>query len=571
MPDLSLGRFPVGTVAQAQEMVNRVIQYELNAPPGQWPKRAIFVTDDPDGAGNFYEHSNSVADHIWPFPGDVVKIYFKQTHATAGAAKSAILTAINQGALFVAYNGHAGKRTWGESLLDAADIDLLGNTVFPVFVPMTCLEGYYIGPAFDSLGEKAVRTPGKGAIASFSPTGLGVATGHQYLYKAFFTAFVEGETQLGPLTLAAKDALFQSHAIFKDLLDDYVLFGDPALRIQAPKADVRLTKAVQPTGTILPGQTITYTLSYANIGILTATNVVITDVLPAGLLNPVVVSTPPLIPNPGTSFVWPVGNLAPGAGGVITITATVDPGLSGNTSLVNTALIAAANDGDPGNNQSTVTSPVAGTITLGGVTWYDVNGNGLREGTETLPVTFVAITAVRVGFGDSYNTLSDTAGNWQLTGLPAGTYSVTAALPPHLAATTPTTVQVTVPAGGANTAIHFGFISPTAVTLAEFTATVETTGVVLRWRTSLEQDLVGFYVYRSADPASHGKRISGLIPAAGLPASYTFTDATVREGGWYYWLEAVETTHATTFFGPAYAAPTQGWQRVFLGRILYRR
>lgn len=568
MPDLSLGRFPVGSVAQAQEMVNRVLQYELNAPPGTWPQRAVFVTDDPDGAGNFYEHSDSVADHIWPYPADVIKIYYKQTHATSTAAKNAILAAVNDGALFVAYNGHAGKRTWGEQLFDASDIDLLGNTVFPVFVPMTCLEGYYIGPAFDSLGEKAVRTIGKGAIASFSPTGLGVATGHQYLYQAFFAAFVAGETQLGPLTLAAKDNLFQSHAIFKDLLDDYVLFGDPALRIQAPEADVRITKTVQPSGTVLPGQTITYTLSYSNTGILTATNVVITDVLPAGLLNPVLGSAPPLTPNPGTSFVWSVGDLAPGAGGVITITATVDPGLSSATNIVNTAVITAANDGDSANNQSTTTSPVAGTITLGGLTWYDVNGNGLRESTEILPVTFVSITAVRVGFGDSYSTTSDATGSWQLTGLPAGTYDITATVPPHLAATTPTTVQVTVPGGGANTAIHFGFISPTAVSLAELTATVETTGVVLRWRTSLEQDLVGFYVYRSADPATHGKRVGGLIPAAGMPASYTFTDTSVREGGWYYWLEAVETTNTATFFGPAYAAPAQGWQRVFLGRIL---
>lgn len=571
MPDLSLGRFPVNTVTEAQEMVNRVLQYELNTPSGDWPKRIVFVSDDPDGAGNFYEHSNAVADHIWPYPADAVKIYYKQTHTTSAEVRNALLAAINQGALFVTYNGHSSKRTWGELFFDAADVDQLNNTIFPVFVPMTCLEGYYIGPGFVSLGEKAVRTSGKGAIASFSPTGLGVATGHQFLYKAFFDTLVAGETQLGPLTLAAKDALFQSHSIFKDLLDDYVLFGDPALRVNLPRADVQITKTVQPGGTIVPGQTITYTLNYTNTGILTATNVVITDVLPTGLLNPVVSSNPPLTPDPGTSYVWTIGDLAPGAGGVITITATVDPGLGSDTSLVNTAVIAAANDTDPTTgNQSTVTSPIAGTITLGGVTWYDVNGNGWREDTETLPVSSVLITAVRVGFGDRYTTTSDVAGNWVLTGLPAGTYDITAASPPALVATTPTTVRVTVPAGGADTDIRFGFISPTAVTLAAFTATVETTGVVIRWQTGLEQDLIGFYVYRSADPTTHGKRISALIPAAGMPASYTFTDTLVREGGWYYWLEAVEYDTVTTFFGPIAATPAQGWQKLYLGRILVR-
>ncbi len=99
------------------------------------------------------------------------------------------------GALFVAYNGHSKKRTWGDNFLRQSDIkDLLHNSVYPIFLPMTCLEGQFITPGLTTLAEQAVRTLGHGAVASWSPTGLGVATGHKFLYDSFFEAVVSGES-----------------------------------------------------------------------------------------------------------------------------------------------------------------------------------------------------------------------------------------------------------------------------------------------------------------------------------------------------------------------------------------
>ncbi|NUQ37980.1 MAG: carboxypeptidase regulatory-like domain-containing protein [Caldilineales bacterium] len=578
MPDLSLGRFPVNTLAEASEMVNRTINYETASPSGDWQKRVIYVADDPDTAGNFHEHSNEVADHIWPYPAESQKIYYKQNYATTAAMKAALIAGIDQGAVFVTYNGHSSKIEWGggDRFFTSADINALSNTIFPVFLPMTCLEGQYINPGSPALGEVVVRTIGKGAVASFSPTGLGVATGHQFLYNSFFEGVVSGfSSELGDLTNYAKYTLFQSHSLFKDLLDTYVLFGDPALAAQIPgepQADPAILKSVTPAGAVQPGDTLTYTLTYSNAGEIPALNTVITDLLPAGLLNPTVSSAPPLTQNPGPNFSWNAGDLDPGEGGVITITAVVDLAFVTPGEIVNTAVIAAdGEDANPLNNQSTVTTPVQGLPgAIAGVVFRDPNANGILDPDELGRVPDTPITATLVGVGTTFTTLSDSSGNWTLTGLPPGQYEVTAPqLLPGLYRMTPTPITVNVPAGGLVSNVNIGYIAPTAVTLAAFEASAGTEGVRITWRTADETALRGFYVWRSSRAEDHGKRISPLIPAGADGYDYGFTDASASGSGWFYWLEAAAIDGPSAFFGPIAAfSPDASGSSLYLGLIL---
>jgi hypothetical protein len=75
------------------------------------------------------------------------------------------------------------------------------------------------------------RADGVGAVASWSPTGLGVATGHDVLNRAFYEAvFVDGVTTIGEATQAGKLALWSTGSN-QDLLDTYLLFGDPATKL----------------------------------------------------------------------------------------------------------------------------------------------------------------------------------------------------------------------------------------------------------------------------------------------------------------------------------------------------
>jgi uncharacterized repeat protein (TIGR01451 family) len=117
--------------------------------------------------------------------------------------------------------------------------------------------------------------------------------------------------------------------------------------------DLSITKTVIPS-TALAGQPVTYTLAFSNAGADLATGVLITDHLPVSITVQSVISHGVAITDTGVQpgFVWQVVDLAPGAGGRITITGIVSPGLVADTRLTNTATIdSATGDINPSNNE----------------------------------------------------------------------------------------------------------------------------------------------------------------------------------------------------------------------------
>jgi uncharacterized repeat protein (TIGR01451 family) len=113
-----------------------------------------------------------------------------------------------------------------------------------------------------------------------------------------------------------------------------------------------------------PGDTMTYTLTFANDAASTATGVVITDVVPNQLSEVSYQSSGAILTQVGsTDFVWQVATLAPGEGGTITITGIISPGLTGPLSFTNTAVITAAvADVDPSDNEGSVHTFIPGVI-----------------------------------------------------------------------------------------------------------------------------------------------------------------------------------------------------------------
>ena len=75
-----------------------------------------------------------------------------------------------------------------------------------------------------------------------------------------------------------------------------------------------------------PGEMITYTIAYTNIGTALAHQVVLSDVLPAALLTPTFAfSGAAIAQRPETTFVWDVVDLAPDEAVMITVSGTIDP------------------------------------------------------------------------------------------------------------------------------------------------------------------------------------------------------------------------------------------------------
>ncbi|MBC8492466.1 MAG: hypothetical protein H8D43_01670, partial [Chloroflexi bacterium] len=245
LPDMYIGRLPVQTSAEAQAVAGKILNYEQNAVSGDWNKDVLFVADNADAAGDFAILSEDIAGNYLPSPQYTPqRVYYKITHSTVDDVRAAIVNASNEGSLLTNYIGHSAIQWWAhEKLFRIEDIASLNNDgKLPMMLPMTCYDGYFHYPAFPCLGESIVRADNKGAIASWSPTGLGLAHGHDYLNKGFFTAvFTDNIAEIGTATYAGKLKLYTETggeaSPFRDLMDTYVLFGDPFMKLNLPACD----------------------------------------------------------------------------------------------------------------------------------------------------------------------------------------------------------------------------------------------------------------------------------------------------------------------------------------------
>ena len=240
LPDMHIGRFPAQTAIEAQTMVQKTISYEQIAPVGDWNARQLFVADKADSAGDFAALSDQIIDTYIPDSYTIDKIYYNINYTDPSLIRNAVINAINQGRLIVHYVGHASTQQWGaKSYFSVTSMPSLTNgSKLPLMLPMTCQEGYFIWPQppsldYSSLGESIVRKNGGGAIASWSPTGFGLNTGHSLMDESLFNDLFNNQlTQLGYLTTNAKYNLYAAASGYEDLIETYVLFGDPALSLQ---------------------------------------------------------------------------------------------------------------------------------------------------------------------------------------------------------------------------------------------------------------------------------------------------------------------------------------------------
>lgn len=263
LPGMSIGRLPVNDLAQAKAMVDKIIAYERQCTCSGWNYNTVFVSDNLEGGGgNFYDYSNRIADGPanWPDGGDkllpsaynVQKIYLTdpndprgtctQSPPTVTQCSDQLVSALNNtGALFVSYVGHGGEDWWATErvwdLTTANSPPLTNGPCLPILLPMTCYEGKFQTPGatFTSLAEGSTRLPVSGAIASLSPTGYGLASGHDWLERGVLRALLHDNVdRLGPAIDSAKRYLLAKSPGDADLVDTFVLIGDPALQ---PKTD----------------------------------------------------------------------------------------------------------------------------------------------------------------------------------------------------------------------------------------------------------------------------------------------------------------------------------------------
>jgi hypothetical protein len=187
------------------------------------------VADRSDGQSsfNFESASEQLADHFGPAVG--VEKIFRGDNPTS-VVHDQIISGINQGPLLVNFMGHGSVEVWtGAPILSAADAADMNNAAgLPLFVMMTCLNGYYQDPSRESLAESLMRAETGGAVAVWASSGLTGPVPQLEMSTALYQQLFGSQSiTLGEAVMKAK-----RKTSVVDVRRTWILFGDPAMRIR---------------------------------------------------------------------------------------------------------------------------------------------------------------------------------------------------------------------------------------------------------------------------------------------------------------------------------------------------
>jgi hypothetical protein len=220
--DTPVGRLPVQTFWQAKTVIDKIVAYEGSAGLG----RVLLVADANDKDNDFEGLSGRVKAAL-PATVWVAEVYRGQLW---DAATSLLARQLNLGQAVVNYIGHGSTQVWHGNLLTTDAALQLKHHRLPVWLPMTCLNGFFQEPYADSLAEALLKAPFGGAVAVWASSGLTESASQvlidEALMRLLFPASGQGPT-LGDATRAAKAATTDV-----DVRRTWILFGDPTTRLR---------------------------------------------------------------------------------------------------------------------------------------------------------------------------------------------------------------------------------------------------------------------------------------------------------------------------------------------------
>jgi len=226
VPDLPIGRLPVRTPADLDEIIHKTMEY------AQRPYRetAILASDKQEPGAIF----SSQLDQITTESLDgwfLERAYLDEL--SVPAAKERLMTGINEGASLTAFLGHSDFGIWTFSgLFSINDVSNLSNHGRPTVVAQFgCWNTYHVLPAFNTLGHRFLLTEDRGAaVAMGSATRTNVSSGLQFGHRLMPRLLTPGMT-IGQAVTAAKQQMAHDRPYMQDMILGWTILGDPALVI----------------------------------------------------------------------------------------------------------------------------------------------------------------------------------------------------------------------------------------------------------------------------------------------------------------------------------------------------
>lgn len=248
--DMVISRWPVGTKEEMEAVLDKVISYEKTPELGSWRNLITLVADD-----EYTRESSSEAFHTQdteelsklhiPLSFNLSKIYLMEYpfdfKREKPEAEEAIISAFNSGALIINYMGHGNPDVWSHEKVfrRSQDIPRLNNKrKLPLIYTASCSIGFFFSPIGEGMAEQLLTEEDRGAIATISATWLVYPDPNAALnFKVY-------DLLLNLDSLSVGEALFIAKLSRQPNDNDrqYILFGDPVMKLGRPRLKVELTK-----------------------------------------------------------------------------------------------------------------------------------------------------------------------------------------------------------------------------------------------------------------------------------------------------------------------------------------
>ena len=258
--DFSNGRFCVNSLAEANSVVDKVIEYESNTNIGSWKKEIMYVADDGWTTENNQGQEGSLhtdqcerlAESHTPKDFEKEKIYIvtypaiitPQGRRKPGANVD-IIKGWNEGRLLINYTGHGSTDLWAHEhvFVREESVPQLNNkNKYPLVTIASCDLARWDDPFLISAGEQLVYLSNAGAIGVIAATRPVYATYNETFNNALWDNLMFIKDTLN-LPIRVGKAMFNVKNQLPTILENdmkFCLIGDPSLRLGIPQYFTRI-------------------------------------------------------------------------------------------------------------------------------------------------------------------------------------------------------------------------------------------------------------------------------------------------------------------------------------------
>jgi uncharacterized repeat protein (TIGR01451 family) len=223
---IATGRIPARTLADAQLVVSKIVNFQQGLGGGNSSQQALLVADQNVGA----DFTTATKFAVTDLPASLQPTEIFADGMDPNVISQQILAALNSGPLLVNYSGHGAEEQWSfvDLFDDTSAATLTNNNQYSVYLIMDCLNGFFQDVYGTSLAQSLLLSPNGGAAAVWASSGFTNQPPQASMNQALLQILKTNPS----MPIAAAIVQAKTGVTDTDVRRTWIFFGDPAMPLQ---------------------------------------------------------------------------------------------------------------------------------------------------------------------------------------------------------------------------------------------------------------------------------------------------------------------------------------------------